>query len=347
MKHVPIELISRAVVVFVAALMTVAAFAQRGEVVRKDAKGTLFVVAFDPSQMQEGGAALKGALVSSFSAQGAGQKVLVFDTLEPAALAERILALSSEDMNNLGGVVEIRLGKSEGATPRALIEVYHYPLPEITRHHIESPVYSFKFGSDSALLAIRLSEELSKVSGETAESSQDVELALAADANRFLPRDVLRKTVRLSLPRVEATALAQKVQAAAAAYCSDEGRYAMGVLSDKVRRHASPENVEIRVSKFVYPNKERTEEERALRTEMSQSASAIKPFSSGLYYIGGLDRLSPYTYNVIDTSKQEQDTWREIESGSFVTSSVSGIVRTIPEVFQNYVPLQSSYREAK
>jgi len=327
-------------------------FAQRSEYSNKDAKGNVFIVVSDSVRLAETTSALKEELENLFSADKAGLEMVAIDGLESKALAEQILSLPAEKLESLGGITEIRFEEAHGNVTRAAIEVYHYPFPPIAKQHVKSPEYSLKFGSDSALLAICLHESLSEVSRSDALSFSDVEIQLASTANSYLPREMLKKTVRIicntgnPLTPKQAQQLAGKIYGAATAFYGDEGNSVIGLLSDKVQRHAPAEDIEIRVFKYLYPNKEYTEEEEKERKEeIAEPIQVVKPFASGLYYIVGLERLAPYSLKFIDTTKDEKDFWCEVDEGSFVTSSLKGIVRTVPGKFEKYAPLESRYQE--
>ena len=327
-------------------------FAQRSEYSNKDAKGNVFIVISDSARLAETTSALKKELENLFSADKAGLEMVAIDGLESKALAEQILSLPAEKLESLGGVIEIRFEEAQGSVTRAAIEVYHYPFLPIAKEHVRSPEYSFKFGSDSALLAICLHESLSEVSGSDALSFSDVEMQLASTANSYLPREILKKTVRIicnkanPLTPKQAQQLAGKIYGAATAFYGDEGNSVIGLLSDKVQRHARAEDIEIRVFKYLYPDKEYTGEERRKREEeIAEPIQVVKPFASGLYSIAGLERLAPYSLKFIDTTKDENDFWYEVDEGSFVTSSLKGIVRTVPSKFEKYIPLESRYQE--
>ncbi len=327
-------------------------FAQRSEYSNKDAKGNVFIVVSDSVRLVETTSALKKELENLFSADKAGLEMVAIDGLESKALAEQILSLPAEKLESLGGIIEIRFEEAQGNVKRAAIEVYHYPFPPIAKQHVKSPEYSFKFGSDSALLAICLNKSLSEVSAMDTLFFPHVEMQLASTANSYLPRKILKKTVRIicntanPLTPNQAQQLAGKIYGAATAFYGDEGNSVMGLLSDKVQSHARPKDIEIRVFNYLYPNKEYTEEEqRKRREEIAEPIQVVKPFVSGLYYIAGLDRLAPYSLKFIDTTKDEKDFWYEVDEGSFVTSSLKGIVRTVPGKFEKYTPLESRYQE--
>ncbi len=318
-----------------------------------DLKGSAFIVVLDPVQLGPSAAVLSKELNKQFRTDPTGLKLTILDALEPKALAERILALPSEALENLGGLIEMRFEEAEESSPRALIEVYHYPFPPIAEEHITSPEYSFKFGADSALLAVHLHEALLEEATRDVLSLSASEMQPASSANPYLPREILRKSIRLSLQTAQPCtpdqmkSLARQILGAATGFYQDQGFYVMGLLSEKARRHARLEDIEIQVFKYLYPNEEFTEEEREKRrAEMAEPVQVVKSFASHLYYIAGLDWLTPYSLKFIDTSKDEEDFWREVDEASFVTSSLSAIVRTVPGRHEAYAPLESDYQEA-
>jgi N-acyl-D-amino-acid deacylase len=320
---------------------------------KQDDDGCRFIVEISSEGQAENASILKRELKLCFTAEQSGSHLLLFESLEPGALADRILSLPSSQSKKLRGIMEIRLEAALESAASALIEVYHYPFGAIAEEHIRSPQYSFKFGSDSALLAIRLHEALS-VEGEEQTVFADPEIAPAAAANPYLPRDLLRKSTRLTLrfgknlSEVTMKRLAAKVYEAAAALHRDKGSYVMGMLSDKAQKHARAETIEIRVFKYLYPNRKFSDKEIAKRKkETSKPIRIVKPFSSNLYYVSGLARLSPYSFEVIDASRNENDYWREVDKGDFLTSSLRGVVRTVPCRLEKYVPLKSRCQTPK
>jgi N-acyl-D-amino-acid deacylase len=318
----------------------------------KDAKGGFFIVVYDSGQMKGQGAAFREALENLFSADEAGLELAVMDGVESKSLAEQILSLPAEKRENLGGIIEMHFEGADENVTQATIEVYHYPFPPIAREHVQSPEYSLKFGSDSALLAICLREALGEASSSGTLSFSGVEIQPATVANPFLPRPFLRKTVRVvlqggkALSQTDIHKLGRSIHDAASTFYSDEGSYVMGMISEKTRRHARPEDVEIRVFTYLYPVKEYTEAEKKDRREaMSKPVQMVRPFASGLYYIGDLDCLAPYSLKFINTSKNEKDFWYEVDEGSVVTSSLRGIVRTVPGKFGRYTSLENRYEK--
>ena len=294
-----------------------------------DPKGTVFLLILDRTTTPQEASALQGELDRLSTADATGPKFTVVNADDLSA------ATSAAD--DLGGVIELSSKQEASQSARCVLEVYHYPFPSITPKHISSPEYSFKFGSGSALLAIHLRKSL-------ATDSADVEIRPATAANPLLPAETLRKTVRLTT-QDSLNAIAGQIFQAAAAFRRDEACYVMGLLSEKAQRHARPENVEIRVFKYTYPDKEppgRTQTRRSEEEQPADPITVVKPFATGLYCIEGLADLTPYSFTVSDTSKDPKDPWHKLDQGSFVTSSVKGIVRTVPGKFDGYTPLSAS-----
>jgi len=273
-------------------------------------------------------------------------------------LAKNILKLPPDTRKNLGGIIrltlEIPLKTNTPERSQALIEVYHYPLPPMTQKYIESPEYSFKFGSDSALLAISLYESLSVRENKSDDVCSTATISPAVSANPYLPRDLLRKSVQVTLKSSAlgspeaAGLLAKKIVRALQSFSGNEKCYMMGVLSEKVQRHQKPNNIEIRVFKFLYPNKDFSGEESKKREEeMKKAIQTVNPFPSNLFFIKDLEPLAPYSFKAIDITRQEKDFWYEVDQGAFVASSLTGIVRTIPNKFSRYAPLENKYTETK
>ena len=330
----------------------------------KDPKGNVFVIYGETSPPDAASKdIISGVIKEMANMKKTDEKAGPLEFLEVSGkndneLAQNILSLPSEKLQNIGGIIrlnfQISLKENASESPHAVLEVYHYPLPPLTEKHIESPEYSFKFGSDSAHLAILLYESLLVKENEKDVLCSGADINPAASANPYLPGDLLRKSIQITLTGNAlrspegAKLLGQKIFRAVQSYVSDEKYYMMGVLSEKVQRHQKPENIEIRISRYVYPKKDFSEEESKKRQEeMKNVLQIVKPFPSNLFFIKNLDRLAPYSYKLIDTTKQEKDFWYEVDQGAFVASSLPGIVRTIPNRFAKYAPLENKYTERK
>ncbi|GAB4325365.1 MAG: hypothetical protein Kow0059_21410 [Candidatus Sumerlaeia bacterium] len=338
-----------AVLIFTA--MAVVAPAQRGVMVNQAPKGSVFVVAWEDGAL---GIGFGSALEQAARALGeAGLTVVGVPASGPDGLAGRIAALPPEQRAALGGVIEIAVSADEagatGGRPAARIGIYHEPFPPLPPEHITSPEYSFKFASDSALLALVLRRTLAPpAAGQSDPLFRAVELHPADTADPLLPSDVRRRMVRLTIsPRPSPDApsaerLAEAVVAAIGAFRADEGCAVMGVLSDRARRHAAPREIEIRVYKHVF----QTEDEKAPgdqptppRDAPTTPVTVVRPDAGGLYAVEGLEPLTAYRFEVINTAKAEGEFWRRVDEGRFVTSSLTGVVRTVPVVLADYRPL--------
>lgn len=339
----------------VALLFSPGVLAARSEYSNRDLKGEVFLMISDPAQQPQTTSILKEEMENFFESEQGLLKLVSIDGLDQKAVAKQILALPAEHLERLGGSVEIEFEEAQEHPSRAVIEVYHYPFGSIAEEHVKSPEYSFKFGSDSALLAIHIYEALRDELGGEDSLLSELEVRPALSANPYLPQEILRKGIRLILQMDQSASgvpspeqirrLAGTVHAAAAAFHHDEGNYAMGLIPDKAQRHGRIEDVEIHVFRYLYPDQDFTREEATKRREeVSKPILVVKPFPSKLYYVAGLDRLTPYSLKFIDSSKDEDDFWHEMEQGSLVTSSLKGVVRTVPGVFKGYTPLKSAYQ---
>ena len=331
------------------------ATAARMESNRKDEKGSLVIFIVDTRsapRFAENARLLKDTVERLFAA-GENVPVCYFaSAAEPDAIAKEILALPPEKLKSLGGIVEIcfedtRPASETNGAPRFLIEVYHYPFGQIAREHIESPEYSFKFGSDSALLAIHLYEAIQKPQQG---SAPETEILPAASANPYLPTDILRSCVRLrirsdsTLPSERIREIAAGLHKAFVSFREDEGSYMMGLLPEKVRRRCKPEDIRIMVSRYIRPEPEPSRAGvRSPRRETPQTTAVATAFPSYLFYIPGLERLTPYTFKAVNGAKDEKDFRYEMADGAFATSSLRGIVRTVPIKLEHYAPLENKY----
>ena len=343
------------VVSFILLLATMAIAAQDQPPTREhDAKGNVFIIIQDPARSGDSGSSLQQAIAKLASDLPTDLELIAFDKLDHGTLAKKILALPDRTRARLGGIIELAFESAPVENDRVDIAVYHYPFASITHEHITSPEYTFKFGSDSALLAIHLQQALSESDSLQQLFGGKCEITPATDANPYLPGDLLRKYVRATFRTATPIKSSQCVQIAELignvfnSYINDTACHVIGLLPPKVRRHARTEDVEIRLFKYLYPDQEFSEQQQEQRrAEMAEPIEVLKPFASDLYYISSLDHLTPYTIEFIDPSKPEDYYWHDIETGSFVTSSVGGIVRTVPGLHENYVPLEYSYEEAE
>jgi len=332
------------------------ATAARMESNRKDEKGNLVIFIVNTRsapRFAENARQLKDTVERLFAAGEKGLVCSFLDTAEPDAVAKEILALPPEKLKSLGGIVEICFedkGPASGASgaPRFFIEVYHYPFGQIAHTHIESPEYSFKFGSDSALLAIHLYEEIQKPQQG---SPSETEILPAASANPCLPTNMLRSSVMLrirsnsQLSEGRIGEIAAGLHSAFITFRKDEGSYMMGLLSEKIRKRCNPEDIRIMVSRYVRPEPEPSRTgARSPRRETPQPTAVATAFPSYLFYIPNLERLTPYTFKVVNGAKDKKDFLYELDSGIFATSSLHGIVRTVPIKLENYTPLENRYK---
>lgn len=312
------------------------AFAKRYEHVKKNPKGNVFIIVCDSVEMRK--TAEKG-----FSASEVNLNLITVPTGDSIKAAERILEMPEEKRKEIGGVIFLNEDKN-GEKPGVNIGVYHYAFGDLAYEHINSPEYSFKFGSDSALLAINLRKSLPP--------GISVNIEPAAEMNAFLPRDILKKSISVQISSDKSLLTPETIGTtlfkAAKMFTEDEDYHVMGLVTDKARRHADIKNMEIRIHKYVYPSEELSEEdEKKRQEEMTKVFQTVKPFPSGLYYVSGLDRVAPFNYKIIDVAKSDDDFWKEPDEGSFVASSLQGVVRTVPVKLENYVPLENNYLEGK
>lgn len=343
-------LISFLVILFCFSFSEELANAARTETPQKDPKGTLYIFTVKSPSPAE----LKKNLEDHFSEQKeqASLEMIWVEASDPEDAAKKILALTQDQKDKIGGIIQIDFENASTNKNKnsVSIEVYHYPFPPIAEEHIESPEYSFKFGSDSALMAMSLYKNFPKNQEPAEQYFSSIEIKPAEKANPHLPLEILKKSVTVAFA-VNPSAIPTKIIAdnlfkGIRDYYNDESYHVMGVLSDKVQKRQKPEDIEIRVFPYIYPTKEFSDEEKKTREEeMSKPLKIVKPFPSYLFTIDGLDRITPCNFKVIDTKKDEKDFWYEVDEGSFVTSSMKGVVRTIPNQFPDYIPLENTFKE--
>ena len=258
--------------------------------------------------------------------------------------AEQIAEQFGWEGTGLGAIIDLAVLEETEPGNSILIDVYHYPFGKIASEHVNSPEYCFKFASDSALLAIAMH------GAQTTEIN--VNLQPAKQTNPYLPKALQQKRINIRIsPDLLASSkkvneLASWIRAGIEKFMDDRTYSVMGVLPDKALRHAKLENIEVQVYPYLYPDKEFSDEEKKQRAEsMDNVVQAVHAFPSGLYYLTNLDRITPYSIKFIDPSKDKEHFWYDLESGSFLTSSISGIVRTVPVMTDRYPALKHNTLE--
>lgn len=289
---------------------------------RRDFKGNTLAASInisDAPQFSENGDKLLIELERRFSSESEGLKFAADgnDTKSGASAAIHL---------------EILFQKSESAPVKMTIGATAYPFGAIAEEHIKSPEYSHKFASDSALMAIHLAAQCPRAEIERIPGSQDcggiVRLAIAAAE---------------PLPESEIQSLAGKIYNAFRDFHKDGSSRMMGFVPEKILKKCPIENIEIKLYRFIYPVKELTKDEEKKRAdEMAQPLAVVKPYSTGVFQVSGLDILSPYTFRIVDGSKDEKNHRHELLAGGFVTASLGGIVRTVPIRDESAVSSQQS-----
>jgi len=271
----------------------------------------------------------------------------------PTMIAAQLQGWPVERLQRLGGVIEIgcvpTLKTSSHATPQVAIEVYHDAFPALAGEHLDSPEYSFKFASDSALLAIHLNKTLTgkpEKKGGIIASPASVEIRPMAANPAGIPRDILVRTVRLARlgdPAADTDRpinLMAPIVQACSGFLADHDCHIMGMISDKARRHGRIEDMEIQIIRGRFPEKAAGETAtRSMTKTTSKPVAVVKPWTSGLYCASGLDAVAFYALKVIDKSRPARDFWHELDEASFVTSSLQGVVRTVPLRTMSYSPV--------
>lgn len=264
-------------------------------------------------------------------------------------LSSSILNMNESRINNIGGILHFIFNSKEtpdkdNNSSSIVIENYHYPFLPIAEEHIESPEYTFKFASDSSLLSILLFEAI-KQSGEIFKINlNNINIKPSESIDVPLTQDLLKKYTKIlltdnnSLLDQNLNLFSDLIFTTITNYCYDDKIYMIGMISEKTKRYASPNNLEVRITKYTYPDKEIKEGEKTPIVK-EEPIITVKPFSSYLFYFSNLNRITPYSYKIIDISKNESDLRYELDKGAFLTSDLGGIVRTIPNKFKNYKPL--------
>ncbi|OQB23005.1 MAG: D-aminoacylase [candidate division BRC1 bacterium ADurb.Bin183] len=293
----------------------------RADAAPKDIKGNTLaasVIISNAPQFSENGESLLAELKRLFSSDSEGLKFFAGDN-DPNADAASALRL------------EILFQKSESAPMKITIGAAAYPFGAIAEEHIRSPEYSHKFASDSALMAIHLAA-----------------LCPSAEIERVLATQDRSGCVRLAigsaepLPESEILPLAGKIYEAFRSFYNDSASGMMGYVPEKILVKCPIENIAIEFYRYIFPAKELTKDEEKKRAEeMEKIIAVVKPFPSGVFFVSGLDIHSPYTFKMVDESKDEKNLRRELLTGGFVTASLGGIVRTIPIKEQATVPPQA------
>ena len=346
--------------------MGVESFSQPSEFKTRDLKRSLFIFIFEqpesPPVFSKNLKDLRDNLNLLFDKKGneIGIERLIFEAQKEKkyeeSLAKEMLGLSKDKLKNVGGIIQIQFEKiNETVLPTmspVTIELYHYPFPPIAEEHIKSPEYTFKFGSDSALLSISLFESFKSKADNLDLSFSNGEIMPAVSVNPYLSEDLLRSFTKITIKSGGAYSteqikiLAQKIFNAISSYYQNDKSYMIGVLPEKVQKRCKPENIEIQIFKYNYPDKEPSEKvinKSEKKDEQTQPEIIVKPFQAFLFYIGELEKITPYTYKVIDITQKPDSYWREVWKGEFLTSDLKGVARTIPNKIKNYIPLENKY----
>ena len=129
----------------------------------KDLKGSCLVVAYDASEFSgKSMADFTNTLKSEMETTAPGSRLVVVEAKAKTGIEK---SLSGEKADDLGAVVIMQPSSDAGGIRAG---VYHYAFDSIDGPHVPSPEYSFKFASDSALLAICLSSAVNGVDLEPA-----------------------------------------------------------------------------------------------------------------------------------------------------------------------------------
>jgi len=269
-------------------------------------------------------------------------------TLEDEELSVFVLEEKGEDFfeelnrnhEDIGGIISLSFIEDDTAFQETQVELFHYPFDPITEHHVISPTYSFKFSSDSALLGIQL---------EKAFAEYKASMRLAESCNEHFIFPLLQKwtgittSANLPLTSEKGRELGKKIGEAIIEYYHYNDNAVVGLITDQARDHASPDDIEIRLYPYIYPDKDFSNEEAKEREEQMETLEQkTTPFDSGVYYFTDLDTLTPYDITMKNTAEDASPYWEELDTASFVTSSLRGIARTVPSQYDNYEPLSYS-----
>lgn len=297
-----------------------------------DQKPDEYFILLDPGRMDTAIALIINTTISTIIQEE--QEELSVYVLEERG--EELFNDLNREHENVGAVISLIDADTSSKEP--VIHIFHYPFGSITEHHVISPKYSFKFGSDSALLGIQLYEHL---------NNQEVILKPADFCIEGFTLPLLQKWTALSVPYKSlsdtetARAFASKIANSILQYYRYDGNAVVGLIPPEAQKHASFSEMEVILYPYIYPDREFTEEEQKERRKiMSTKKQKRVPLDSGLYYFTDLDPLTPYSLEIKNVAGDASPYWDILDSPSFVTSSVRGIVRTVPGEHSNYEPLQ-------
>ncbi|MBP7936609.1 MAG: amidohydrolase family protein [Phycisphaerae bacterium] len=200
-----------------------------------------FVIIVDPAAFGPAAQVFQEELKRRFAADKNAPELVLVEGAESKVLAAKVLAVRADGGTLPQGLLDVRSSATPDKPSQAFIEAYHYPFGAIARDHLESPEYSFKFASWSALLAISLHQSLASTRGGERALFGETEMRMATDANPHLPREILGRTVRLvcqepkPLATGRAVRLASLVKEAVAGLSEQTSTcHMMGVVSEKV-----------------------------------------------------------------------------------------------------------------
>jgi len=328
------------------------------------------VVIVDPALFGPAAPAFQDELKRRFAADKTGPNLVVIEAGEPKAVAGKILSLTADGAELPRGFIQLHYIASPEKTPQTYLEVCHYPFGAIARGHLQSPEYTFKFASSSALLAMGLHQSLTATRGPERAPFGEAQLRMATDANPYLPGEILGRTVRVvcqepkPLAAGRAARLAATLKDGVTAMAQMESScHVMGIVSDKAMKNlmpskpgeqkTHPENIEIRVFGYEYPDRESLKLADRLAAKAAgkeppdqagKPVATLRPNAAGLYTISGLEPLTPYTIRFIDTGRDRKDLLRQLDEVACVTASRKGIVRTVPGLHSGYVALANKYK---
>lgn len=339
-------------------------FGAEAKEIVKDDKGKvyIFILASDKndSALSEKIVSLKNELmkISLRDNSDSKKEYIIFQAsgaVDYLKISDEISGLEVEKVNNMGGIILIDyINSTSEKTSSGKIsidaEIFNYPFLPITEEHIESPEYTFKFSSDSSLLAFHLLKHINSSLELHNITKQDLTLKPAAKIEISLERELLKKYTKICindsvlLSKEDFTRIAVGLYNAIEDYYVNGGSYALGVIPERALQKADSANLEISAAEFKYPNKDLKESEDKLKEEAVFSIPAIR-YSSNLFLFKDLAPITPYTFRIVDKSKPSDHLLYKLYEGRFVTSDLGGIVRTIPNKLKNYVEPEKIIKE--
>ncbi len=170
------------------------------------------------------------------------------DKIKKDDIIKDILNKDSDYTENIAGIFYINSSdKNEKVSENPFfvnIELHNYPFGSIAEEHIDSPEYTFKFSSDSALLGLLFYKNIrnSKISFEISDDNLGISFLKSSDIR--LTDSLYKKYAKINLPDFkilpedDIKILAEIFCKTAYSFISDNSFYMIGILPEKVLKKA-------------------------------------------------------------------------------------------------------------